>query len=1398
MSAGGQNIIELGFDIEKLTEEKKQVLDLFVDLFGKLQAYDGTKFNPLGNGGLADLRKSITDGAAAMGEYQKTIQKYNDTVTEQAKKQNEAKKANDALTASGKETASAIGSQASAYDQLIKQAVKNQQTQKELAQSIKDAERAFKAGETTAEQYAASMESIKAAQLSLKVSNADINKTLLNLEKQSQSAAGANNELSASLNLLIQQYDKLSGAEKEGDGGKQLLKQIQDIDKALKESEGDTGRFQRNVGNYSSAFKEAFGGLASELANVNKQLAEMESRGKSAATNLTGSNPIGFDTGRHKEGGDVTNRFGSSAASSSILPEDAAAYQKLTVQQKVLEGSLQRQTIGFKTANQEMRNAKTTLDALTLAGLQHTEAFEKLNLTYTTAQSKVKDLHEEQSILTSDAPGLTALTGVAKGIGGVYAAGAGAAALFADGNEKVEKELQKLVAIMTFLQGLEEATKTLKERNALATALQTEAEKALVAIKKIEIAIFGNSATVTKAEAEAKVISTEATTANTEALEANAIGAELTAGAVEGVAVAEGVATTATIAFRTALISTGIGAIIIGLIYGVTKLVGAISDWIGEDERAEKANLDLAESNSKLLETFKQLQEVYDKAGKERIEQLMREAELTKAAGKNQFIQLDDELRINDARRENAKKFVDQYKITEKTVSDLDQKRKFDLQTQQGFEESLSIAQQKLRTDSSSANKKQVESLQKLAEQAEKDAKNSSTKYLIAAEAYKEYINALNEGDAIRLRLAKAAADELAKITGDAAQRRYEIEKAANDRILNAPTSTEDQRLGAIKASYDAEEKLANSQIIAIQKNIKDQAITERDGADQILNIRNALNIKYKATLDQYLKTQIEFNDRRLDAENTVKKNGNESDAAVQDAITKDLQQELESRLGALNIYVADKAKIIADDYTTEIAKAKEKNTTSEEYAAIESNRQRALAELTADTQKRIYDITISYGEKRLKAIQDLNKAPGQEQEVTTDFNDQTDALNQSLLNQKISYSKYLREKRDLNREYIAEKDAADVEDDQRNLKRIQNEIAKEAEIRNGADANLAIAENTGDPEAIANAKAEVAAISETQDKFRAEEKTANDQLNKDKKKQNDDAVKEREQAEQQLAANIQQIQEKAFDVATSLVNGAYETRINHIQHTMELEDAAADNQIAAVQKSTLSERDAAAETIILESQKQARDTAQKREMAKEKQKEAKFDRDMSVAKAVWSTGEAIMKTFEEYGGTPIAYAIAASIAALGAVEVATILSQPIPTYAEGIGIPGKGQHPGGLAWVGEEYKPEEVKIPGREPFIVSEPTLLNMPRQSSVTPLDMYNIVNEIGWGAYDRGAAIVNAVVMDSGSQEIVGALDRHGARMERAFKKSQRKINNIVHVHVADPVWENYLDQKVRGKR
>lgn len=1334
-----QNVIEFGFDVEAITAQQKQVLALFGDMFDQLSKYDGTRFNPL-EGGLADLKKSIVDGGQALNAYTQSAQKYNDVVTEQAKRQAGAKQGTTELSA-------AIQAHQRILDQLAATQAKNNALDSDAAEGL-----------------AAERQALK-----------ERNSELANAAKLQLAVSGSINEATAKVDQLKAARNDLDLTTEEGIQKQAAFnQQINELNAFIKENVSVLEQTKINIGNYSGSLSTAFDSVKEQLVGVNKQLSEMEIRGKTAFTTLNAGQKLGFDPDRNKGSNNITALASGTGNQVSILNQDTEAYQKLTLQQKILEGSLDRQAIGFKTANQEMRSVRNTLDTMTLAGLENTEAFEKLNNAYTENEQKVKDLHREQTILTGDAPGITALTGVARGLGGVYAAGAGAAQLFATGNEKLDKELNKLVAVMTFLQGLEQAVAVLKDKNAIATALETEATKALNFVKGIEAAISRESKAAVTADTAAKDLNTESQIANTEGLEANAAGAAVNAEAMEGVTVATEAAEVATISLRTALISTGVGAIILAIIYGVTKLVGAISDWVSADERAEEAQKALVEVMSKELDTFKELQEVSSFYTKERLEDMQRMAALDQEAGKNQFIQLDNEKKIADARVAYAKQDLDQNKITADTVTNLNEKRRFALEALKGDEDILFYAQEANAIANTSQTKEFLEDTQKKVAASENAAKYYSGLYQAAAAKYKEYVDAQQDVDANRVKTAKAAADQLAKIQADANQRQFDTTQAHNEHILGSATSSQSDRLGAVQGNYQAEADLGNSQIAALKKQMDAKTITEQEGADQIATIQNNLTIKYKKSLDDQLKIRVEFNDRMLDAENAIYKNDNGSDAAKQDAITKDTQRQLEVRLQALQQYIADRTSIINNDYRTELAKAAEKNTTDAEYAAMDSDRQKQLLELTDDVQKKIYDITISWGERRVKAIEEQNKATNSANGVTTNYNAAEEQLNEHLSKNILSYFTYEGNRKKLDEQYSIDKTAADIKDDQAALARLKDFQANEVQIRlDSANADLNTAKSSGNTDDIAKAQSKVDALKKIQTEGAVDIAAAVKKLGDDTSKNQDATAKAAMDKAQTTIQTIKELSITAAQTMVGLFDAAKDKQIQSIELVTARQDAATDATIAAVQRSTMGQRQASEEVIILSAQKEARDSAAAKKTAEDKRAEAVAERDMAIATTIWNTESAVAKTLAEYGGTPLGFAAAAVVAALGAVEVATIMSKPIPSYADGT-----ANHPGGEAIVGEAG-PELVTMPGHQPFVADEAMLLDMPRGSIVEPLNR-NLIADLGGISMQRAYEMTGwtpdrSVEIAINNQ--TSAINNQTAQLVKAFKRSQRNITKVI---------------------
>lgn len=89
--------------------------------------------------------------------------------------------------------------------------------------------------------------------------------------KVERAAADSLVALRQQLRQLTAEYDRLSAADREADLGNNLVKQIQELNTQISAAEQATGRFQRNVGNYASAWN----GLGMSVQQVARELPAM-------------------------------------------------------------------------------------------------------------------------------------------------------------------------------------------------------------------------------------------------------------------------------------------------------------------------------------------------------------------------------------------------------------------------------------------------------------------------------------------------------------------------------------------------------------------------------------------------------------------------------------------------------------------------------------------------------------------------------------------------------------------------------------------------------------------------------------------------------------------------------------------------------------------------------------------------------------------------------------------------------------------------------------------------------------------------------------------------------------------------------------------------------------------
>ena len=133
--------------------------------------------------------------------------------------------------------------------------------------SMSEAQRKSVSGENAVKQYA----DLKAQ---LKVASDEMRgfvKEQENIIKIQQASDGSLTQLRRQLSLLTVQYDNLSRDLRSGATGKELIVQIQALTKELNEAEQASGRFYRNVGNYTSGWN----GLNVQVQQLARELPSM-------------------------------------------------------------------------------------------------------------------------------------------------------------------------------------------------------------------------------------------------------------------------------------------------------------------------------------------------------------------------------------------------------------------------------------------------------------------------------------------------------------------------------------------------------------------------------------------------------------------------------------------------------------------------------------------------------------------------------------------------------------------------------------------------------------------------------------------------------------------------------------------------------------------------------------------------------------------------------------------------------------------------------------------------------------------------------------------------------------------------------------------------------------------
>lgn len=567
-----------------------------------------------------------------------------------------------------------------------------------------------------------------------------------------------------------------------------------------------------------------------------------------------------------------------------------------------------------------------------------------------------------------------------------------------------------------------------------------------------------------------------------------------------------------------------------------------------------------------------------------------------------------------------------------------------------------------------------------------------------------------------------------------------------NQTILNSEKSSLEDRIKAIAAIYQANVKEIKAQRDFVLSDRgassadKNQAITSFQSEKvQLLNSYNSQIEKVTADFEKRdLKAQDDYNTQRIEAQEQI-----------QESLYKNEVAGLDYRLDALKEYISLRKSKIDGQYNYEKSLEGYAFKTPEEQQALETNRSSQTTSLEADVANKVREITLSYGNQRLKQLKDENKAIDENNDLEDEYISKLAQLSVQLVKGSISWKSYNNAKEALNNKFNATSATERIDEDKQKIENAQRLLEDINQKIEGANADKNTAAEGGDSKAVKNAEAEQKALVEIRLKTLDELKLLSDQLDKD---EIDEAKKKAiiiEQGQKILAENEKKLRQETSALAIQLIEQEEQKRILAAQKEEEIRNKQRDGEKDAIQKSSLSAKDKAALEIQLTQQKALDEIATQRRINKSKHDAAVLEKAIAEASILWDTERAVASALKiPYIGE----ALAISYAALGAVALAKVAATPVPAYR--FGTPPEG-HAGGLARYAEGNIPEVIHEPGKNPRIATRETVSFLSEGTHVYP--MYDIPS-----ISDRSKS--------SGSWEQTRWL---GAQ----FRKSNKEIKNIV---------------------
>lgn len=186
----------------------------------------------------------------------------------------------------------------------------------------------------------------------------------------------------------------------------------------------------------------------------------------------------------------------------------------------------------------------------------------------------------------------------------------------------------------------------------------------------------------------------------------------------------------------------------------------------------------------------------------------------------------------------------------------------------------------------------------------------------------------------------------------------------------------------------------------------------------------------------------------------------------------------------------------------------------------------------------------------------------------------------------------------------------------------------------------------------------------------------------------------------------------QAVGAIGDLASALYDGQIQKIEEEQEANDEKYQQDVERIQNladsGAISEEEAEARKRAAKERTELKNAELEKQKQELSRKQAIWDKATSIAQAGIATALAIT---EALPNIPLSIVIGA----LGAIQVATILATPIPSYVEG--TKDSAGHRGGTALVGDGGKHEVIMYSGKAWITPDTPTLVDIPKGAQVFP---------------------------------------------------------------------------------